>query len=185
MPGEHDASLDQGKASRSTSARRITRSTTRESTSPVLDNVSDAQAAIGDAQLDWLLADLKPLPADAPIVVFTHRPLFDLARSGTGHQDGSKAIDLLQHWKNVTVFYGTSIRSTTSAPAPSRTRAQSLIFRCLRRSRNRSAPRCRGIRASAARPRLPRVSVDESRLVLTPRRLARGRAAAGAAERSY
>src|SRR6267142_2575202 len=67
MPGEHDASLD---------------------------NVSDAQAAIGDAQLDWLLADLKPLPADAPIVVFTHRPLFDLAPHWDwATKDGSKAID--------------------------------------------------------------------------------------------
>ena len=41
------------------------------------------------------------------IAIFTHRPLFDLAPQWDwATQDGSKAIDLLQHWKNVTVFYG-------------------------------------------------------------------------------
>jgi hypothetical protein len=50
---------------------------------------------------------LTPLDLDAPIVVFTHRPLFDLAPSWDwATRDGPKAIDLLQRWKNVTVFYG-------------------------------------------------------------------------------
>jgi hypothetical protein len=33
---------------------------------------------IGDEQLQWLASDLKQLPAGSDIVVFTHRPLFDL-----------------------------------------------------------------------------------------------------------
>jgi len=46
-----------------------------------LDNVSDPKANIGAEQLAWLAADLKKLKPDQPIVVFTHRPLFDLAPS--------------------------------------------------------------------------------------------------------
>jgi len=107
MPGEHDASLDQGKAFQEHFGATHYSFDHKGLHFAVLDNVSDAQAAIGDAQLDWLLADLKPLPAQAPVVVFTHRPLFDLAPQWDwATKDGSKAIDLLQHWKNVTVFYG-------------------------------------------------------------------------------
>jgi hypothetical protein len=73
----------------------------------VVDNVSDPRALIGDEQLAWLAADLKRLPAEAPIVVFTHRPLFDLAPQWDwATRDGAKAIELLMPFKNVTVFYG-------------------------------------------------------------------------------
>src|SRR5439155_507934 len=60
----------------------------------VLDNVSDPAAVIGDAQIDWLRSDLKPLAADAPIVIFTHRPLFDLyPQWDWSTKDGGRAID--------------------------------------------------------------------------------------------
>src|SRR5947209_19341741 len=107
MPGEHDASLDEGKAFQENFGPTHYSFDHKGIHFAVLDNVSDPGAAIGDAQLDWLLADLRPLNAAAPIVVFTHRPLFDLAPQWDwATRDGSKAIDLLQHWKNVTVFYG-------------------------------------------------------------------------------
>ena len=107
MPGEHDASLDQGKAYQENFGATHYSFDHKGIHFTVLDNVSDPQAAIGEAQMDWLLADLKPLRPEAPIVVFTHRPLFDLAPAWDwATKDGSKAIDLLQHWKNVTVFYG-------------------------------------------------------------------------------
>ena len=107
MPGEHDAALDQGKAFQDHFGPTHYSFDHKGIHFAVLDNVSDPKAAIGDAQLDWLLADLKPLALGAPIVVFTHRPLFDLAPQWDwATKDGSKAIDLLQHWKNVTVFYG-------------------------------------------------------------------------------
>src|SRR2546422_41949 len=107
MPGEHDASLDGGKAFQEHFGATHYSFDHKGIHFAVLDNVSDPQAAIGDAQLDWLLADLKPLSAGAPIVVFTHRPLFDLAPQWDwATRDGGKAIDLLQHWKHVTVFYG-------------------------------------------------------------------------------
>ena len=107
VPGEHDASLDAGKAFVEHFGPTHYSFDHKGIHFAVLDNVSDPRAAIGDAQLDWLLADLRPLRREAPIVVFTHRPLFDLAPEWDwATKDGARAIDLLQHWKNVTVFYG-------------------------------------------------------------------------------
>jgi len=40
-------------------------------------------------------------------VVFTHRPLFDLAPQWDwATRDGAKAVEMLMPFKNVTVFYG-------------------------------------------------------------------------------
>jgi hypothetical protein len=107
MPGEHDASLDAGKAFQENFGAMHYSFDHKGVHFVVLDNVSDPAARLGDAQIDWLLRDLQPFAPEAPIVVFTHRPLFDLAPSWDwATKDGPKAIDLLQHWKNVTVFYG-------------------------------------------------------------------------------
>ena len=107
MPGEHDASLDAGKAYGELFGPSHYSFDRGGVHFAVIDNVSDPAAAIGEAQLDWLQRDLRPLGQDAPIVVFTHRPLFDLAPQWDwATRDGAKAIDLLQHWNNVTVFYG-------------------------------------------------------------------------------
>ena len=44
---------------------------------------------------------------DAPIVVLTHRPLFDLyPQWDWATRDGAQAIELLMPHPNVTVFYG-------------------------------------------------------------------------------
>ena len=52
-------------------------------------------------------ADLKNQKTDAPIVVFTHRPLFDLyPQWDWATKDGAKAVELLMPYKHVTVFYG-------------------------------------------------------------------------------
>ena len=107
MPGEHDASLDRGQAFEESFGATHYSFDHKGVHFAVLDNVSDPAAQIGDAQTDWLRADLKGLAVDAPIVVFTHRPLFDLyPQWDWATKDGARAIDLLQHWKNVTVFYG-------------------------------------------------------------------------------
>src|SRR5438132_9138412 len=145
MPGEHDASLDWGKAYQENFGPTHYSFDYKGIHFAVLDNVSDPQAAIGDTQMDWLLADLKPLRPEAPIVVFTHRPLFDLAPAWDwATRDGSKAIDLLQHWKNVTVFYGHIHQEhhfrTARSPTTRRRRSSS---RCPRRCQSRSARRCR------------------------------------------
>ena len=107
MPGEHDASLDQGKAFREYFGATHYTFEHKGVHFIVIDNVSDPRAFIGDEQLQWLAADLGKLPRDACIVVFTHRPLFDLyPQWDWATRDGAKAIDLLMPYSNVTVFYG-------------------------------------------------------------------------------
>ena len=107
MPGEHDASLDNGKAFQEFFGPTHYTFDHKGVHFIVLDNVSDPRALIGDEQLAWLAADLQKQAADAPLVVFTHRPLFDLAPQWDwATRDGAKAIELLMPHKNVTVFYG-------------------------------------------------------------------------------
>jgi hypothetical protein len=107
MPGEHDASLDGGKAFAELFGATHYTFDHKGVHFIVLDNVSDPRARIGDGQLAWLEADLRKQAADAPIVVFTHRPLFDLAPQWDwATRDGARAIELLMPHRNVAVFYG-------------------------------------------------------------------------------
>jgi hypothetical protein len=107
MPGEHDASLDNGKAFQEFFGATHYTFDHKGVHFIVVDNVSDPRAMVGDEQLAWLAADLKQQKPDAPIVVFTHRPLFDLVPQWDwATRDGAKAIELLMPYKNVTVFYG-------------------------------------------------------------------------------
>ncbi len=107
MPGEHDASLDNGEAFQEFFGKTHYTFDHKGVYFIVVDNVSDPTSSIGDTQLQWLSAELKKLPEDARIVVFTHRPLFDLyPQWDWWTRDGAKAIDILMPYKNVTVFYG-------------------------------------------------------------------------------
>jgi hypothetical protein len=107
MPGEHDASLDHGKAFQEFFGATHYTFDHKGVHFITLDNVSDPGASIGTDQLDWLAADIDRQPKDARIVVFTHRPLFDLyPQWDWATTDGAKAIDILQRRDNVTVFYG-------------------------------------------------------------------------------
>ena len=107
MPGEHDASLDRGQAYTEFFGPTHYTFDHKGVHFIVLDNVSDPSALIGDAQLAWLAADLRGRPIDAPVVVFTHRPLFDLyPQWDWATRDGARAIELLLPHPNVTVFYG-------------------------------------------------------------------------------
>src|SRR3954468_391909 len=107
MPGEHDASLDQGKAFKEFFGATNYTFDHKGVHFIALDNVSDPRAAIGDDQLAWLAADLAQQKSDSPIVVLTHRPLFDLAPQWDwATRDGAKAVSLLMPYRNVVVFYG-------------------------------------------------------------------------------
>ena len=107
MPGEHDASLDNGEAFKEFFGPTRYTFDHKGVHFIALDNVSDPRAQLGDEQLQWLAADLKRQPKDANIVVLTHRPLFDLyPQWDWATRDGAKAIDLLMPMENVTVFYG-------------------------------------------------------------------------------
>ena len=107
MPGEHDAALDAGRAFQESFGATHYTFDHKGVHFVALDNVSDPAGAVGDAQIDWLSADLKRVGRNAPIVVLTHRPLFDLyPRWDWSTKDGAKVIDVLLPHKNVTVFYG-------------------------------------------------------------------------------
>ena len=107
MPGEHDASLDRGAAYKELFGDTHYTFDHKGVHFVSIDNVSDPGANIGDEQLQWLQADLATRDKDAPIVVLTHRPLFDLApKWDWATRDGAKALALLMPFKNVTVFYG-------------------------------------------------------------------------------
>ena len=107
IPGEHDASLDNGKAYQEFFGAPNYTFEHKGVHFIVLDNVSDPGAKLGDAQLAWLAADLNKQPKDARIVVFAHRPLFDLyPQWDWATRDGAKAVDMLMPYSNVTVFYG-------------------------------------------------------------------------------
>lgn len=107
MPGEHDASLDAGKAYEEFFGDLRYTFDHRGIHFIALDNVSDPQGQLGAEQLRWLERDLEQLDKSQPVVVLAHRPLFDLKPQwGWATLDGTKAVDLLKPFKHVTVFYG-------------------------------------------------------------------------------
>jgi hypothetical protein len=107
MPGEHDASLDLGAAYKEFFGDTFYAFDHKGVHFTVVDNVSDPGSLIGPLGLDFLKADLAKQKPDAPIVVFTHRPLFDLApKWDWATRDGDKALAILMPFKNLTVFYG-------------------------------------------------------------------------------
>ena len=107
MAGEHDASLDRGDAYQEFFGKLNYTFDHKGVHFVVVDNVSDPSALVGEAQLKWLQADLSRLKKNAPIVVLTHRPLFDLyPQWDWTTRDGSAVVNALMPYKNVTVFYG-------------------------------------------------------------------------------
>jgi hypothetical protein len=107
MPGEHDASLDNGAAFKEFFGDTHYSFDHKGVHFLVLDNVSDPAAKVGDEQIGWLNQDLAKLDKAQPIVVFTHRPLFDLYPDWDwATRDGKAVIDALMPYQHVTVFYG-------------------------------------------------------------------------------
>jgi hypothetical protein len=107
MPGEHDASLDQGAAYQEHFGPTHYSFDHKGVHFVALDNVSDPAGQVGAAQISWLAKDLAAHRKDAPIVVLTHRPLFGLfPQWDWTTADGDKVIDVLLAYRHVTVFYG-------------------------------------------------------------------------------
>lgn len=107
IPGEHDASLDRGEAYREHFGDPTYAFDHKGIHFIALDNVSEPGSQLGKTQLDWLAADLGKQRPEMPIVVFAHRPLFNLYEEWDWTTaDGEKAIELLATHKHVTVFYG-------------------------------------------------------------------------------
>lgn len=107
MPGEHDAAADGGATFKQFFGDTYYAFDHKGIHFIALDNVSDPTSNLGTTQLDWLASDLSALDVEAPIVVFTHRPLWPLRVDWDWTTpDGQKAIDQLTPFHNVTVFFG-------------------------------------------------------------------------------
>jgi Calcineurin-like phosphoesterase len=107
LPGEHDASLDNGAAFKEFFGPSNYTFDHKGVHFIALDNVSDPGGSLGDAQLAWLRQDLATQGPAGRIVVFAHRPLFPLVpKWDWATRDGDKALALLMPHPNVTVFYG-------------------------------------------------------------------------------
>jgi len=107
VPGEHDAGLDGGALYRSVFGPSHYSFDHSGLHFIALDNVSQEKPEVGAAQLAWLKGDLARFGPGAPIVVFTHRPLFDLKPEWEWYTgDGDAVMNLLAPFANVTVLYG-------------------------------------------------------------------------------
>jgi 3',5'-cyclic AMP phosphodiesterase CpdA len=107
VPGEHDAALDGGLLYRQFFGETHYSFDHRGVHFVALDNVSSGKPAVGAAQIAWLKADLARFPHTAPIIVFTHRPLFDLRPDWEWFtRDGDEVLNVLAPFENVTILYG-------------------------------------------------------------------------------
>jgi 3',5'-cyclic AMP phosphodiesterase CpdA len=107
VPGEHDAGIDNGALYRELLGESYYSFDHRGVHFVALDNVSRAKPEVGPKQLAWLKKDLARFPKSAPIVVFTHRPLFDLKPEWEWFtSDGDEVMNVLAPYENVTVLYG-------------------------------------------------------------------------------
>jgi 3',5'-cyclic AMP phosphodiesterase CpdA len=107
IPGEHDAAADHGAAFQAVFGPTHQARELRGVHLIALDNASDPKGGLGDDQLAWLDREVAKVPADRPLLVFTHRPLFALAQPWDWFtQDGERALAILDRHPNTTVFYG-------------------------------------------------------------------------------
>ena len=107
VPGENDAALDGGDMFLENFGPTHYSFDHRGVHFIALDNVSTGKPAVGADQLAWMKKDLGRFPKSAPIVVFTHRPLFDLKPEWEWFtSDGDEVMNALAPYENVTVLYG-------------------------------------------------------------------------------
>jgi len=107
IPGEHDAALDRGAAYKESFGETYYAFDHQGIHFIALDNVSDPGGKVDEEQIAWLKADLAKQDRLAPIVVLTHRPLFDLVpKWDWATRNGAEVMDILMPYQHVTVFYG-------------------------------------------------------------------------------
>jgi 3',5'-cyclic AMP phosphodiesterase CpdA len=107
VPGEHDAGIDEGKLYREHFGEASYAFDHKGVHFVALDNVSRAKPEVGPERIAWLERDLSRFAVTTPIVVFTHRPLFDLRPDWEWFtRDGDAVMKVLAPFENVTVLYG-------------------------------------------------------------------------------
>ena len=130
VPGENDAALDGGDMFREHMGPTHYSFDHRGVHFIALDNVSRGRPEVGAGQLGWMKSDLARFPKTAPIIVFTHRPLFDLKPEWEWFtSDGDEVMNALASYENVTVLYGHIHRENFHQAGSTRMyAARSLIF---------------------------------------------------------
>jgi 3',5'-cyclic AMP phosphodiesterase CpdA len=130
VPGENDAGLDGGQLYREHFGETYYSFDHRGVHFIALDNVSQGKPRIGAEQLAWLKKDLSRFHKSAPIVVFTHRPLFDLKPEWEWFtNDGDDVMNAVSSYRNLTVLYGhIHRRQVTQLAGTTHYGANSLIF---------------------------------------------------------
>jgi 3',5'-cyclic AMP phosphodiesterase CpdA len=130
VPGEHDAGLDGGVLFREHFGETSYSFDHRGVHFVALDNVSRAKPEVGAERVAWLEKDVARYSATTPIVVFTHRPLFDLKPEWEWFtRDGDLVMKALSAHENVTVLYGHIHREHVHEEPRSRhLAARSLVF---------------------------------------------------------
>lgn len=116
VPGEHDVTGDEGKLYRERFGKNSKgqgwysfdhRGVHFIGLVNVVDIQQNGLGALGAEQLKWLADDLKGRPAETPIVVFAHIPLWEVyPQWGWGTQDGAQALSQLKRFGSVTVLNG-------------------------------------------------------------------------------
>jgi len=130
VPGEHDAAIDGGALYREVFGETTYTFDHRGIHFIALDNVSHPKPEVGPERIAWLREDLARHPRTTPIVVFTHRPLFDLRPDWEWFtRDGDTVMQVLSPYENVTVLYGHIHREHVhEEPNGRHYAARSLIF---------------------------------------------------------
>jgi 3',5'-cyclic AMP phosphodiesterase CpdA len=130
VPGEHDAGLDGGALYREFFGDSSYSFDHRGVHFVALDNVSRAKPEVGAEGIAWLEKDLARYSTTTPIVVMTHRPLFDLKPEWEWFtRDGDEVMKVLSRHENVTVLYGHIHREHVhEGPHSRHLAARSLIF---------------------------------------------------------
>lgn len=116
VPGEHDVTDHQGRLYRERFGKGTKGSgwfsfDHRGVHFVGLVNVMNSNKAglgiLGEDQLEWLEADVKPLSSSTPIVVFAHVPLWAVYPDwGWGTEDSARALSYLKRFGSVTVLNG-------------------------------------------------------------------------------
>lgn len=72
-----------------------------------LDNSLQSRFTVGSEQRSWLEQDLKAIPANKPLVVFSHSPLYKLYKPWNFWTDDAEEVQaILKRFKSVVVFHG-------------------------------------------------------------------------------
>lgn len=103
--GAHFMALHGANLSDFWSRRKLTPQERMKVAGDVTD-LSQGPFALGRAQLDWMEKDLAKVPKDAPILIFSHAPLYHYHRPWNfWTQDADKAHAILKPFRNVQVFH--------------------------------------------------------------------------------